>query len=382
MQWQRKIAWHYRDGLSEFRVLTVVSIEARKANADVAMADTSLTVGADHRVQALAAWLQAQPAEWAIDVTSLRPASVDASFRRYFRVDAPGHHGRTLIVMDAPPEKEDTQPFIRIAELLVQAGLHAPEIVARDIGQGYLLLSDLGAETYLSALTPANADALFADAIDALVKWQLASKPGVLPPYDEALLRREVQLFPDWYVDRHLQQPLTDTQRQTFEQQVRLILDACLAQPAVYVHRDYMPRNLMVSTPNPGILDFQDAVYGPITYDVASLMRDAFISWEEEQVLDWTVRYWQAARAASLPVHQDFADFYRAFEWMGLQRHLKVLGIFARINYRDGKPQYLVDTPRFVRYVRGVTQRYNALLPLARLFDALEGVATRVGYTF
>src|SRR5512134_3891852 len=266
--------------------------------------------------------------------------------------------------MDAPPDKEDTRPFIHVAGLLAQAGLNAPAIVARDVERGFLLLSDLGSTTYLSALTPANADELFGDAIAALVKWQLASRPGVLPPYDETLLRREVQLFPDWYVERHLQHRLTGEERLTFEQQSRLILDACLAQPPVYVHRDFMPRNLMLTTPNPGILDFQDAVFGPITYDVVSLMRDAFISWDEQQVLDWTVRYWESARAAGLPVTPDFADFYRAFEWMGLQRHLKVLGIFARINYRDGKPHYLTDTPRFVRYVRAVTQRYSALAPL------------------
>ena len=346
------------------------------------LTETSVNASADLRVQALSAWLHAQPDTWSIDVASLRPASADASFRRYFRVDAPGHSGKTLVVMDAPPEKEDTRPFIHVAELLAQAGLNAPAIVARDVEQGFLLLTDLGSVTYLSALRPENADTLFADAIDALVKWQLASRPGVLPPYDEALLRREVQLFPDWYVERHLQHSLTAAERQTLETQTRLILDTCLAQPAVYVHRDYKPRNLMVITPNPGILDFQDAVFGPITYDVASLMRDAFIRWDEERVLDWTVRYWEAARTAALPVDPDFGDFYCAFEWMGLQRHLKVLGIFARINYRDGKPQYLADTPRFVKYVRGVTQRYAKLLPLARLFDQLEGVATRVGYTF
>jgi N-acetylmuramate 1-kinase len=348
------------------------------------MADTSPSAGPDIRAQAVAKWLQMQPPEWRIDVASLRPASADASFRRYFRVDAPGHPGRTLVVMDAPPDKEDTGPFIHVAELLAQAGLHAPTIVAREVAQGLLLLSDLGPVTYLSALNDGNADAdaLFADAITALIKWQLASRPGVLPPYDEALLRREVQLFPDWYVGHHLQHSLEDADRQTFEQQVRLILDVCLAQPAVYVHRDYMPRNLMVSTPNPGVLDFQDAVYGPITYDIVCLMRDAFISWDEERVIDWTVRYWEAARAAKLPVAEDFGEFYHAFEWMGLQRHLKVLGIFARINYRDGKPQYLADTPRFVSYVRAVTQRYSALLPLARLFDRLEGKATRFGYTF
>ncbi len=345
---------------------------------------TASMPSADPRLPVLRDWLARQPAAWRIDVTSLRAASADASFRRYFRVDAPGYDGGTLIVMDAPPEKEDTRPFIAVAGLLAEAGLNAPAIVARDVERGFLLLSDLGNETYLAALNkaPERADALFADAIKALVKWQLASRPGVLPPYDDALLRREIQLFPDWYVARHLQHVLTDAEQQVLAQQTTLIVETCLAQPSVFVHRDFMPRNLMVTQPNPGILDFQDAVYGPITYDIASLMRDAFISWDEERVLDWTVRYWQAARAAGLPVAADFADFYRAFEWMGLQRHLKVLGIFARINYRDGKPHYLADTPRFARYVRGVTQRYGPLAPLARLFDSLEGVATRIGYTF
>jgi N-acetylmuramate 1-kinase len=345
---------------------------------------TDPTPTADLRVKALRAWLADQPAAWQIDVMSLRPASADASFRRYFRMDAPGYAGGTLIAMDAPPDKEDVRPFIAVAGLLAEAGLNAPAIVARDIERGFLLLSDLGTDTYLALLQrePARADALFADAIGTLVKWQLASRPGVLPPYDDALLRREVQLFPDWYVTRHLRHELTSAEQQVLAQQTQLIVATCLAQPAVYVHRDYMPRNLMVAQPNPGVLDFQDAVYGPITYDIASLMRDAFISWEEEQVLHWAVRYWQAARTASLPVAADFGEFYRAFEWMGLQRHLKVLGIFARINYRDGKPHYLADTPRFLRYVRGVTQRYSALGPLARLFDSLEGVAARIGYTF
>ena len=346
------------------------------------MAETSLDPGSDVRLQALAQWLRAQPGEWCIDVASLRPASTDASFRRYFRVDAPGHPGSTLVVMDAPPEKEDTGPFIQVADLLAQAGLHAPAIEARDIEQGFLLLSDLGPVTYLSALDPTNADALFADATAALVKWQLASRPDVLPPYDDALLRREVQLFPDWYVDRHLQHQLSDADRQTLEQQARLILDMCLAQPAVYVHRDYMPRNLMVSAPNPGILDFQDAVFGPITYDIASLMRDAFISWDEERVLDWTVRYWQAARDAGLPVGQDFAAFYRGFEWMGLQRHLKVLGIFARLYHRDGKDGYLANLPLVLKYTRQVAGRYTELRKLVRLLDTLEGTERAAGYTF
>jgi N-acetylmuramate 1-kinase len=335
----------------------------------------------DPRLDALRHWLRKQPAALAIDAGSLRPASADASFRRYFRIDA---GARTLIVMDAPPERENCGPFIHVAQLLQGAGLNAPEVLAQDLAQGFLLLSDLGPTTYLAALSADRAQApqRFAAAIDALVKWQLASRDNELPPYDEALLRRELDLFPDWYVARHLQHTLSESQRQVLESSFRQIIAACIAQPRVYVHRDYMPRNLMASDPDPGILDFQDAVFGPITYDLASLFRDAFISWTEEQTLDWTIRYWEKARRADLPVAADFGDFYRDFEWMGLQRHLKVLGIFARINYRDGKPHYLTDTPRFTGYVRAVASRYAQLAPLARLFDALEGRAAQVGYTF
>lgn len=346
------------------------------------MVNASPAEAVDPRKQALSRWLLAQPAAWGLDLESLRPASTDASFRRYFRVNARGRADGTLVAMDAPPDKEDAGAFIQVAGLLARAGLHAPEIVAADRRQGFLLLSDLGQATYLSVLTEQNAGELFADAIAALVRWQLASTTGALAPYDRTLLQREVQLFPDWYVARHLQLELGADERETFAGQAELILRSALAQPQVYVHRDYMPRNLMVATPNPGILDFQDAVFGPITYDIASLLRDAFVSWEEERVLDWTVRYWQAARAAGLPVDPDFGEFYRAFEWMGLQRHLKVLGIFARIRYRDGKPHYLEDAPRFLRYVRTVTQRYRELVPLARLFDRLEGRPERVGCTF
>lgn len=334
----------------------------------------------DPRRDALIAWLARLPVR--TEVESLRPACADASFRRYFRIDAPGQPSGTLIAMDAPPDKEDVRPFVKVARLLADAGLHAPAIVAADVAQGFLLLTDLGTQTYLDVLNEDNADRLLRDAIAALVSWQRASRADVLPPYDETLLRRELDLFADWYVARHLRATLSERQRQVLAQQYRLLLDAALAQPRVYVHRDFMPRNLMLSDPNPGVLDFQDAVYGPITYDIVSLTRDAFISWEEERVLDWTIRYWEAARRAGLPVDSDFAAFYRAFEWMGLQRHLKVLGIFARINYRDGKPQYLADAPRFVRYVRAVVERYNALAPLARLFDELHGVPVRVGYTF
>jgi aminoglycoside/choline kinase family phosphotransferase len=321
----------------------------------------------DSRRAALERWLgeQLPGARFA-----LTPASEDASFRRYFRATL--DDGASFVVMDAPPDKEDCRPFVHVARLLHEAGVHAPRVHAQDLAQGFLLLSDLGQRTYLQELAPGNAGELFADATGALIRWQLATRPGELPPYDEALLRREMQLFPDWYVARHLGVEPSAGQKETLERIFALLAASALAQPRVYVHRDYMPRNLMLADPNPGVLDFQDAVIGPITYDMVSLMRDAFVSWDEEPVLDWTVRYWEKARSAGLPVDADFGAFWRAFEWMGLQRHLKVLGIFARINYRDGKPKYLADTPRFLRYARGVAGRYSALAPLNRLLDDLK----------
>ena len=327
-------------------------------------------IHADKRRAALERWLAAQlrGAHFA-----LTPASEDASFRRYFRASL--DDGRSFVAMDAPPEKEDCRPFVHVAGLLHEAGVHAPRVHAQDLTQGFLLLTDLGNRTYLQELNASNATALFSDAIDALIRWQLATRPGELPPYDEALLRREMQLFPDWYVARHLGLALSKSQSEMLEQIFRLLVESALAQPKVYVHRDYMPRNLMLSEPNPGVLDFQDAVHGPITYDVVSLVRDAFLSWDEAQVLDWSLRYWERARQAKLPVDADFGEFWRAFEWMGLQRHLKVLGIFARINYRDGKPKYLADTPRFIRYAREVAKRYSALAPLTRLLDELKCAA-------
>jgi N-acetylmuramate 1-kinase len=324
-------------------------------------------IHADSRREALERWLAAELAGARF---ALAPASEDASFRRYFR--AALEDGRSYIAMDAPPDREDCRPFVRIAALLQAAGVHAPRVHAQDLARGFLLLSDLGRVTYLECLSLENAPALFADATDALVRWQLATRPGELPPYDETLLRREMQLFPDWYVARHLRVALSTPQAETLERVFRLLARSATAQAQVYVHRDYMPRNLMLSDPNPGVLDFQDAVIGPISYDFVSLMRDAFVSWEEARVLDWTVRYWEKARAAGLPVDPDFGEFWRAFEWMGLQRHLKVLGIFARIRYRDGKPKYLADTPRFVRYARDTAKRYSELAPLARLLDELK----------
>ena len=314
--------------------------------------------------------------DWALQQLDLAdaafaPASADASFRRYFRIE---NGARSWVVMDAPPEREDCRPFLKVAQLLLDAGLNAPRVIAQDLARGFLLLGDLGRQTYLHAITADNADALMLDAIDALIRWQLASRPGMLPAYDAALLQRELALFPDWYVGRHLGTALNDAQAERLAAIDALLIESALAQPRVYVHRDYMPRNLMISSPNPGILDFQDAVEGPIAYDVVSLFKDAFLSWPAERVERWRRLYGEHARRAGLPVADD-AEFARQFDWMGVQRHLKVIGIFARINYRDGKPHYLADVPRFITYVREVALRYRELAPLLRLFDELGMVA-------
>jgi hypothetical protein len=281
--------------------------------------------------------------------------------------------------MDAPPPMENCGPFVAVAHLLHEAGVHAPRVLALDLARGFLLLSDLGTTTYLAALDAGNAHELYLAAIDALVRFQRTSREGVLPPYDEALLRRELDLFPDWYVARHLGRALDDGQRQALDRVFGRILANNLAQPRVFVHRDYHSRNLMVSEPNPGVLDFQDAVYGPVTYDLASLLRDAYVEWDEERQIDWAVRYWEHARAAGVPVDADFGTFWRDFEWMGVQRQLKVLGIFARLNHRDGKSAYLADMPLVMRYLRGACARYRDLAPLLALLDALEDRAPVAG---
>ncbi len=310
---------------------------------------------------------------------SLAPASADASFRRYFRATYPN---QTLIVMDAPPAHEDCRPFVHVAELFGDAGVNVPRVLAQDLDQGFLLLTDLGLTTYLAALNDANADRLYRAANEALVSIQLASRDGVLPAYDEALLTREMQLFPDWYVTRHLGQTLTVKQQQILHQTFELLNRSILAQGQVYVHRDYHSRNLMVCEDSPGILDFQDAVFGAITYDLVSLLKDAYIKWEEERVLDLAVRYWEKARKAGLPVPADFGDFYRDFEWMGAQRHIKVLGIFARLYYRDGKDGYLKDMPLVMEYLRKTCERYIALKPMLKLLDELENRQSKTGMTF
>jgi hypothetical protein len=331
------------------------------------------------RQQRIQAWLETQFPDSGIN---LAPASADASFRRYFRATlANGDH---YIVMDAPPQYEDCRPFIAVAALFGASGAHTPQVLAQDLEQGFLLLSDLGDTTYLAALNADNAATLYGAATDTLIKIQAASRPGVLPDYDRALLERELRLFPDWYITRHLGVTLDAAQTQVLERAFSLLLDNNLSQPKVFVHRDYHSRNLMISTPNPGVLDFQDAVYGPITYDLVSLFRDAYIEWDEELVLDWSIRYWEKARRAGLPVNADFGVFYRDFEWMGAQRQLKVLGIFARLCHRDGKDGYLKDMPLVMRYLHATCSRYRELEPLAQLLDTLQGAAPAVtsGYTF
>ncbi len=386
------------------------------------------------RGSAFSNWLASIALEHGLDVASVQLASADASFRRYFRVGASGATG-SFIIMDAPPDKEDCKPFVKVAALMLDAGLPAPRVLAWDEAAGFMLLNDLGHKTMMDIIVdtkapPAAVDAiaqpsaahhaLYMEAIDLLIRWQLSSKPGVLPPYDDALLSRELALFPEWYVGKH--------KGITLSSDAQIKLDNAFAQikasnlqsldgARVFVHRDFMPRNLMAAdsrqfsdgpplgklAPTFGergsespkahavgsvgaaclsVLDFQDAVYGPITYDIASLMRDAFLTWEEDFVLEVTVRYWQQARKVGLPVGDDFGEFYRAVEWMGLQRHLKVLGIFARLTLRDGKPRYLLDTPRFIRYARNTAARYRQLGPFMVLLDEIEGNVTRVGYTF
>ena len=378
-------------------------------------------------------WLSVTSATCQLDPATLRLASADASFRRYFRIDHMDRSAGSCIIMDAPPALEDCTPFVKIASLMTAAGLNAPRVLAWDEAQGFMLLSDLGSQTMMQVIQqqvpldpfpPAGSPIhqMYMDAVDALIAWQLSSQPGVLPAYDDALLSRELQLFPDWYIAKHrgiameagLQEKLAG-----FFAQIKDSNLNSLGGARVFVHRDFMPRNLMAPTlvtsrtalppegavppwggpaagllapsvgtaeslspSRLGVLDFQDAVYGPITYDIASLMRDAFLSWDEEFVLDITIRYWQKARAAGLPVGDDFGEFYRAVEWMGLQRHLKILGIFARLTLRDGKPHYLADTPRFIKYARSTASRYRQLGPLMVLLDEIEGNETRVGYTF
>src|SRR5574343_278606 len=341
------------------------------------------------RQQLFTHWLDGLAGPQGLLPQSLRIASADASFRRYLRVGTTT--GATRIVMDAPPDKENCQPFVHVAGLMQAAGLRAPEVLDWQCEHGFMLLTDLGDQTMMSAIDaerPEANQALYLQAVDTLVQWQKASRLGELPPYDEALLRRELSLFPDWYLAQHKGLAVEGKMRETLDKTFDVIVQRNLAAPSVYVHRDFMPRNLMMpfESAQLGVLDFQDAVYGPVTNDIASLMRDAFLSWDEDFVLDITIRYWEKARKAGLldfeDWHSDFGAFYRAMEWMGLQRHLKVAGIFARLTLRDGKPKYLADAPRFIAYIRSTASRYRELAPLLRLVDEIEGIQAPTGYAF
>ncbi len=364
---------------------------ATPAGATSLSPSTRVTWSDPQRQVAFAAWLDRLVDKHGLVAASLRPASTDASFRRYLRVDAqPGVGVASRIIMDAPPDLENSAPFVQVASVMAAAGLSVPQVLDWDAAQGFLLLSDLGSQTMMDVIHPQDANAnqaLYLKAVDALLAWQLASRPGVLPVYDEALLRRELTLFPDWYLIQHRGVALDSKMAATLEDAFSKIAADNLRAPRVFVHCDFMPRNLMLAptgvTCAPlGILDFQDATYGPITYDIASLMRDAFLSWEEDFVLDITIRYWEQARKAGLPVGEDFGEFYRAVEWMGLQRHLRIAGIFARLTLRDGKPRYLADAPRFIGYIRATAARYRELKPLLRLVDQVEGIQAATGFAF
>lgn len=345
------------------------------------------------RQTAFEAWLAPLVGPHQLLPATLRPASADASFRRYLRIDSAT--GASRIVMDAPPDKENCKPFVQVQGLMAAAGLNVPQILAWDEPGGFMLLTDLGHQTVIERLNPErpqDAYAWYQQATDVLLDWQKASQPGVLPAYDEALLRRDLALYPDWYLAKHRGVTLDDNQRATLQGAFDAIVAHNLAAPSVFVHRDFMTRNLMAPVEQGaplGVLDFQDAVYGPITYDIASLLRDAFISWEEEFVIDITVRYWEKARKAGLLGARsasgwgdDFGEFYRAVEWMGLQRHLKVAGIFARLTLRDGKPKYLADAPRFMAYIRATANRYRQLGPLLKMLDQIEGTEPVVGFAY
>jgi len=376
------------------------------------------------RGEAFANWLSAIALTHQLDLSTLVIASADASFRRYLRIRDTNAH--PLIIMDAPPDKEDCAAFAHIAQLLQDASVAAPHVLAWDAALGFMLLTDLGQHTLLDVLSqvpglrsafdiaPPNAPTVdvaalaytteadksaslrvahglvrsyMGQSLDMLVQWQQATQAQALPAYDHALLLRELKLFPEWYITKHKGITLDTAQEQTLARTFETLITHNLDAPMVFVHRDFMPRNIMVDhNNNLGLLDFQDAVIGPVTYDIASLMRDAFWSWDDDMVIDITVRYWERARAAGLLNHhdwaQDFGAFFRAVEWMGLQRHLKILGIFARLSLRDGKPKYLADTPRFIHYVRNTAARYRELKPLLQLIDHIEGLEAASGYSF
>lgn len=333
------------------------------------------------RRQALLGWAR-QFGE--VPEQALVPASSDASFRRYFRLTTPDG---SRMLMDAPPDQEDCRPFVHLAERFRQAGVHVPEILAWDEAQGFMMLSDFGDRHYLEALHCANdraglAQRLMGEAFDTLLRIQAMPSTPVDSRYDRAILRREVDLFPEWHIQRQLALPWGEEAQGLWEATLRPLFEVIEKQAYVWVHRDYHSRNLMVTEPNPGVLDFQDALVGPVSYDAVSLLKDAYIEWDEAQVIDWLVRYWEKARRAGIPVPQDFGVFYRDFEWMGVQRHLKVVGIFSRLALRDGKTGYLADIPRVAGYLIKTCRRYRELQPLALWLESCWSVKSHAGYTF
>jgi aminoglycoside/choline kinase family phosphotransferase len=323
----------------------------------------------DPRLELLRAWLRQ---DLGYDEFDIAPASADASFRRYFRVRS-AHASQ--IAMDAPPGREDVGPYVAISGMLLQMGVHAPRVLERDAANGFLLLTDLGSTTYLAELADrSRARPLYDDALDALARIQVHGDPHAreLPPYDEKLLRFEMSLFPDWFVGRHLGITLDDAPRQQLDRAFDTLVANALEQPRSFVHRDYHSRNLMVYPgDNPGVLDFQDAVHGPITYDLVSLLRDCYVAWPETEVTRWALQFRTKLTAAGRDAARDEARFLRWFDLMGVQRHLKAIGIFARLWHRDGKPGYLGDIPRTLGYVRSVSRRYRELGGLDRLIETL-----------
>jgi aminoglycoside/choline kinase family phosphotransferase len=341
----------------------------------------------DQRIPLLVNWLNRIPQKLGLKIDTLAPASSDASFRRYFRIESASG---TLVVMDAPPPKEDCRPFVDVADRLAAVDLNVPKVLEKDLNQGFLLLSDLGPITYYNKIIAGVEDStlqkMYREALSALVCMQTANTQG-LPRYDATRLKEELGLFTEWYTSVHCKTTLTPETLQALDGVFDVLVKHNAAQPAVFVHRDFHSPNLMLCEEekfgaNPGILDFQDAVAGPITYDLASIVMDARTTWEEPQQIDWAIRYWEQARKSNLPVPADFADFHRDYEWMGLQRNLRILGVFARLNHRDGKASYLAHMPRVNQYVRQVAGRYIVFKPLLRVLDQLDQIQIKVGYTF
>ncbi|KXW55501.1 phosphotransferase [Ferrovum sp. PN-J185] len=332
----------------------------------------------DLRFQELISWLNESHS---ISANEVIPASSDASNRRYYRFN---WQGNSFIVMDAPPDLEDCHPFLHVQQQLYQVGVSVPEIFRSSLERGFLLLTDFGSETFLNRVTnkPQEANLWYVKALKALIPMQKNSLPKVFPDYSEDLLRREMSLFRDWYVAKEKQVTLSPHLSEALSLSINRIVEHIKKQPKVWVHRDYHSRNLMITKDNLGIIDFQDAVYGPITYDAVSLLRDAYIQWSEEQQLDWLIRYWQELKKEQLLENNDFSEFYRDFEMMGIQRHLKVVGIFARLAHRDNKQAYLQDIPRVWGYLRAAVSRYNELSPLMKVLDFLEDKPDDIGYTF